>query len=254
MKSFVFMCLVALATAKYYNVRVKEKGVQFRETIQTEGKYQLVEVPAHNDRHHIAVLTNLQLDQTVYCFPERGVCFLIPTSEHGAEPDSQTLEAGMDQVMTQRSGMIGDWETVVVDNKWAVVEQNLDRSVLTDERLRSFYRNLPLHRVQKVPENAAILSGSTDAVAAAKRQLIPAVLCSGNRDPQKMYAVSNPAGCEYLVFCDVGENGIIECPRRHVTDTFFMTCLCCPEHTSMDQCIYCTPFGCSGHFDNTDVC
>ncbi|XP_078616013.1 uncharacterized protein LOC144884523 [Branchiostoma floridae x Branchiostoma japonicum] len=253
MKSFVFMCLVALATAKYYNVRVQEKGVQFRETIHTEGKYQLVEVPAHNDRHHIAVLTNLQLDQTMYCFPERGLCFLIPTSEHGAEPDSQTLEQGMDQVMTQRNGLIGDWETVVVDNKWAVVEQNLDRSILTDARLRSFYPNLPLHRVQKLSEGAPILSGSTDAVAAAKRQLISGA-CSADADPQRMYAVSNPAGCEYLVFCGGQNDMYSECPRRHVTDTFFMVCLCCPEHTNREQCLFCQNLECSGYFDNTGVC
>ncbi|CAH1240794.1 Hypp6102 [Branchiostoma lanceolatum] len=229
MKSFVFLCLVALATAKYYNVQVQEKGVLFRETIQTKRKYQLVEVPAHNDRHHIVVLSNLELVSQIFstCFP--FAC------------------------QTQRSGLIGDWETVVVDNKWAVVEQNLDRSVLTDARLRSFYPNLPLHRVQKLSEGAAILSGSTDAVAAAKRQLIGGT-CSGNSDPQRMYAVSNPAGCEYLVFCGGQNDMYSECPRRHVTDTFFMVCLCCPEHTNREQCLFCQNLECSGYFDNTGVC
>eukprot|EP00058_Branchiostoma_floridae_P000919 XP_002586407.1 hypothetical protein BRAFLDRAFT_108375 [Branchiostoma floridae] len=97
-------------------------------------------------------------------------------------------------------------------------------------------------RVYAIPEDLKLLSSyiSYKALHPAS-PLTRRQTCGNGADPVRQYAVSNPAGCEYLVFCDVDHsNGDYnECPRRHVLDQFFMACLCCPEHSTREQCIYC---------------
>ncbi|XP_078604095.1 uncharacterized protein LOC144877905 [Branchiostoma floridae x Branchiostoma japonicum] len=257
MKLLVFLCAVALASARRFHIPISERGARFQETVEVGGGYRLAEVPAHNNRDHIRVLSSRRVGETMYCMPERGVCFLMATAQRGGEGQDGALETELTQL--ERTGLVAETDTVTVQNDWVVLEQNMDRSALSDPRMRRFHQDLPLHRVDKLTGGADFLTESSDADAApaSKRQLISGS-CRNDAAPQRKYAATSPTGCgygyEYLVYCAGQNSQYSDCPRYHVTDYFFMTCLCCPEHTAKEQCLYCTQLSCSGYYDNTGVC
>ncbi|KAI8510167.1 hypothetical protein Bbelb_125950 [Branchiostoma belcheri] len=234
----VFVCFIALATAKKYTVQPIEKGVVFSQEIDIDqaSGVRRVSVPQHNSVAAAEIIHSYHDGLTLYCQTEEGTCFLMPLADRN-EPGQAELQAGLDMLQRERSGFLPDWETEVVVNQWAVVGR-AERGSLSPV-LAAFHADLPVYMVEKI-DDSALLLGSSPAVHPAS-PLTRRQTCGNGADPVRQYAVSNPAGCEYLVFCDVDHtNGNYnDCPRRHVLDQFFMACLCCPEHTTREQCIYC---------------
>ncbi|XP_066289117.1 uncharacterized protein [Branchiostoma lanceolatum] len=224
-------------------VKVSENGVVFAETISFDdaNNCETLHVPAHNERaevdiRHCFADKEGTSGKSLYCFIKESECYLLPIEEEGEPAGLEEQEEGIEKFEDQ-SNLLLDADGIEVHaNKW-VITGKADRSELPGS-LANFNADFPVYFADKIDEDAVILSnGDDEPEENDKRQLIPNGCSSGA--PQRMYAVTSPSGCEYLVFCQGQNNKYSQCPRRHITDSFFMTCLCCPGVTRWQGCLYC---------------
>ncbi|XP_078681242.1 uncharacterized protein LOC144916126 [Branchiostoma floridae x Branchiostoma belcheri] len=230
-------------------VKVNEKGVVFAERIAFDdaNNCETLHVPAHNERAEVDIRHCFDDKKgssgtSMYCITQESHCFLLPVAKEG-EPGLQQQEEGIQEFENQNNAVLDANGIDVQDNKW-VITGVADRSGLP-EPLATFNPDFKVFYAAKIDEDAVILQESAVVPEENdKRSLFGG--CSNGAIPQTMYAVTDRNGCEYLVFCDRHPvSGTADCPRRHVTDTFFLTCLCCPGTTHHSQCLYCNDLTCN---------
>ncbi|XP_078688209.1 uncharacterized protein LOC144920153 [Branchiostoma floridae x Branchiostoma belcheri] len=239
-------------------VKVSENGVVFAETISFDDEHQCetLHVPAHNGRAEVDIRHCFKEKEpsqdttgmSMYCLTKNSRCYLLRLAEEG-EPGLKEQEKGVEQFESKDNPVLDATGIEVHANRW-VVTGVADRSKLP-EVLASFKPDFKVFFADHLGDDAVILTDDGGDETDDKRNLIQG--CPNGGIPRPMYAVSSPAGCEYLVFCPRDSSGNAQCPRRHVTDTFFMTCLCCPGVTDRHKCLYCNNLNCN--FDQgTGVC
>ncbi|XP_019638395.1 PREDICTED: uncharacterized protein LOC109480602 [Branchiostoma belcheri] len=224
-------------------VKVSENGVVFAETISFDDEHncETLHVPAHNGRAEVDIRHCFKDKEgktgtSMYCYTKDSKCFLLRVEDEGEPGGLEEQEAGIKQFKGQNDPVLDADGIEVHENRW-VVTGAAERSVLP-EVLASFKPDFPVFFADHLDEDAEILSddGGDETGEDDKRQL-PGCRYGGSY--QQKYVVYSPAGCEYLVSCARDAHGNSQCPRRHVTDTVFMTCLCCPEATTKQQCHFC---------------
>ncbi|XP_078688535.1 uncharacterized protein LOC144920308 [Branchiostoma floridae x Branchiostoma belcheri] len=224
-------------------VKVSENGVVFAETISFDDEHncETLHVPAHNGRAEVDIRHCFKDKKgtkgtSLYCFNTESKCYLFRMEDEGEPAGLEEQEEGIDQFEGQNDPVLDADGIEVHDNRW-VVRGKADRSVLP-EVLAGFKPDFPVFFTDHLDEDAEILSddGGDETGEDDKRQLPPC----GYGDYRRKYVVHSPAGgCEYLVSCPRDYNGNPRCPTRHVRDVTFMTCLCCPEATTRQQCQLC---------------
>ncbi|XP_019646341.1 PREDICTED: uncharacterized protein LOC109486875 [Branchiostoma belcheri] len=236
--------LERLTEGETETVKVSENGVVFAETISFDDEHncETLHVPAHNGRAEVDIRHCFKDKEgktgtSMYCLTTDSKCYLLRMEDEGEPAGLEEQEAGIEKFEGQNDPVLDADGIEVHANRWAVTGV-ADRSKLP-EVLASFKPDFKVFFADHLDDDTVILTddGGDETNENDKRTLVNG--CPNGGLPSRRYAVRSPGGCEYLVFCTGQNNKYSQCPNRHVTDSFFMTCLCCPGVEIRQDCLYC---------------
>ncbi|XP_013386897.1 uncharacterized protein LOC106156259 [Lingula anatina] len=148
----------------------------------------------------------------------------------------------MAKLWASAHGVMNSNETIDVLRKFYLSDGPLTNIQFLPKEMQNFVaeRGFPVYRFEKLPADAEFLeeeepSDKTKRVKRQNGELIDAQ-CSGGQFAAWKYAYVNKNTCDYLNFCTESCKVL---QRTHIRNVMFVSCLCCPYHRRMSECIHC---------------
>ncbi|VDI55656.1 Hypothetical predicted protein [Mytilus galloprovincialis] len=241
------------AALNTFDLHVAEKGALFDQSIDTDIINDIIyyHTPAHNDLDEMYKVQDFKHNIEVSCYPSKLECYKTYLDRTVYKDATETTESLVKGYKYNGNQISGEEPTSVFLKNWYKKGVILDLNLLGSKSAKEFVEGFgfQLHEVGLIPENSEILQNTNTTTGERKKRQLVSMDCANGAEPTIKYGYTNTQGCDWLYVCEPTlsneGNGIseeleleLDCPRSHVRDRVYMTCLCCPEHNTASAC-YC---------------